>query len=254
MLNILTHFKELKLKMRYACLCFICTYGSVYCFMPQLVNIISTSYIFFVKGNNFDFVFANIFEVFDTYIIFSLHSTFFLSTPVIFYFSLHYAQPGFFLYEKKFLFQIFTLFLRLLFISCLLCHFFLIPFILFFLSELSVVNDMDFIILKTNMNFYSYVISISKFFFTYCYGIFQIPVLFSTFVFFKDPSCVFFFRLRRLWLSISFFFGCIFSSSDFISFVLTSFFLLLFFEVFVFLSVLKDRYLLITACRELLEW
>lgn len=246
MLNILIHFKELKLKMRYAFFCFVCTYGSIYYFMPQLINIVSTSYIFFIKGNNFDFVFANIFEVFNTYIVFSMHSTFFLSIPVIFYFLLHYAQPGLFLYEKKFLFHIFTLFLRLLFISCFLCHFFFIPFILFFLSELSVINDMDFIILKTNMNLYSYAMFISKLFFTYCYAIFQIPVLMSVFVFFKDPSSAFFFRLRRLWLTISFFFGCIFSSSDFISFVLTSFFLFVFFEVFVFLSVLKDRYLLIT--------
>jgi len=123
------------------------------------------------------------------------------------------------------------------------CNDLLIPYSLSFLFGLNIVHNVTFLVLKSNIGLYDYSMFFFKFIFVYSFGIFQIPVIISAFLLFIRPKPLFLFRLRRIWFIFSFFSGFLFSSSDCLSFLFISFILLSFFEIFVFLCVLRTKYL-----------
>jgi len=242
MLSFLIHFKELKFKVFYIFFCFFNTFAICNFFIPRLANIISMPLSPFINTNNFDFAYNNIFEVFNLYIFLSLNITLFFIIPVLLYFIISFLQPGFYSYEKQLFYNLFIISFRLLILSSFLCFVFLIPCTLFFLFDINIISSSDFIILKSTINLYDYSIFVCRFLFIYSYVVFQIPTLMSIFILLKKPLSIFFFKLRRFWIILSFIFGCFFSSSDFASFFFVSLTLLIFFEIFSILSVLKIKY------------
>lgn len=242
MLNFLIHVKELKFRIYYILLCFINTCFSCYLHMPQLINIISIHLSPFVSKDNFDFIYTNIFEIFNSYISLLFYTISFFCIPFVYYSIISFIKPGLYSYEKQLFFNILALNVRLILLSSFLCYFFFIPYTLFFLFELNILNDLNFIILKNNISLYNYNLFIYKFLFIYTYGIFQIPVLISVFIFLKKPTYLFFFKLRRVWFIFSFILGCFLSSSDFLSFLLISILICFFFETFTFSLTLKYKY------------
>jgi len=94
----------------------------------------------------------------NTYVFFSFYVSFFFSIPIILYFSFSFVKSGLFFYERQLFIYVFRIFIRFLLISFFLSYFFFIPFVLFFLSGFSIMNNVDFIILKTNANLYFYLL------------------------------------------------------------------------------------------------
>lgn len=243
MLSSLTHYKELKTRFYYASFSYTSTFIFSCVFKSQLINILSKSFTLFVEDYNFDFIVTNIFEVFNTYIILSLHVSSFFTIPILYYFLLSFLKPGLFSYEKQLLIYTFKTLIIYLITSFSFCYYVLIPCFLSFLLELTLTNKTDFIILKNNIVLYDFIMSTCELFFIYCYFVFQIPTIISICIFFKQFNPISFFKVRRLYLIFSFSFGSVFSSSEFLNFLFVSIMLFAFFEVFALLSVFKDRYL-----------
>lgn len=221
----------------------IVTYLCCYFFILHLIRIISIPYIFFTKNDFFNFIFVDIFEILNTYIVFCCYVTFFLGMPVICYFFFSFIKSGLFLYEKIYLSHLFKIVVKLLILSSLFCYFLLMPFILFYLCELSNISNVDFLLLEVNVKLYEFIIFTCKLFFVYCFIIFQLPTFMIMLFFFREPSKISFLRFRKFYLIISCILGCLLSASDFLSFFFTSILFFSFFEIFTFLSILKDRYL-----------
>jgi Sec-independent protein secretion pathway component TatC len=243
MLNFLIHLKELKFKLYYAVFSFLNTFLICYLFMSQLTNIISTPLTLSINSNDSDFVFSNILEVFNSFILMSAYATFFLCFPITCYFIIGFVKTGLYSYEKSFLYNLLRIVFSLLLMSFFVCYFLLIPYSLSFLFGLDIIHNTTFVVLKSNISLYDYSIFFFKFMFVYSFGIFQIPVIISVSLFFIKPMPLFLFRLRRIWFVLSFFSGFLFSSSDCLSFLFLSFILFSFFEIFVFLCVLRTKYL-----------
>lgn len=243
MLSSLIHYKELKIRFYYASFCYINTFIFSYVFASQLIRILSKSFTLFVEDYNFDFIITNIFEALNTYIVLSFHVSFFFIIPILYYFLFSFLKPGLFSYEKQFLIYTFKILIIYLTASFSLCYYILIPCFLSFLLELTLINKTDLVVLKNNIVLYDFIIFTCEFFFTYCYFVFQIPTLISICIFFKQLNPISFFKVRRLYLILSLFFGSVLSSSEFLNFLFVSIILFMLFEVFALLSVFKNRYL-----------
>jgi len=243
MLNFFIHLKELKFKLYYVVFSFLNTFLVCYLFMSQLTNIISTPLTLSINCNDSDFVFSNILEVFNSFVLMSAYAVLFLCFPITCYFMIGFVKTGLYFYEKSFLYNSLRIVSSLLLMSFFVCYFLLIPYSLSFLFGLNIVHNVTFLVLKSNIGLYDYSMFFFKFIFVYSFGIFQIPVIISAFLLFIRPKPLFLFRLRRIWFIFSFFSGFLFSSSDCLSFLFISFILLSFFEIFVFLCVLRTKYL-----------
>ena len=68
MFNFVNHFNELILVSYYIILSFVLTFLSSYFFAPQIIKILSRPFLDFIKTEDYDFIFTNVFEVFNTYI------------------------------------------------------------------------------------------------------------------------------------------------------------------------------------------
>jgi sec-independent protein translocase protein TatC len=253
MINFATHAKELRLKLYYVIFSFFSTFITSYLFTPQLINLLSIPFLKFVKSEDSDFIFTNVFEVFNTYIMLAFYVSLFLNLPIIWYFLLSFIKPGLFVYEKLFLYYFSKTTIKFLILSFFFSYYVLFPCMLSFLLNLDVISNVDYVILKMQTKLYDYIIFICRFFFLYCFIIFQIPTLISIFVYFKQPKPSFFYAKRRFWILFSFVLGCLFSSPDVLSLFLVTVPLLFFFESIIFISILKTNYKKFLLFRELLE-
>lgn len=242
MLNFLIHLKELKLRSYYVFFCFFNTYLLCYFFAPQIINLILLPLSFSIDNSDLDFIFSNIFEVFNTYIFLSLYGVLFCCIPIMLYSTFGFLKSGLFLFEKRNLLTLINTIVRFLLISYFVSCFFLIPYTLSFFFELEIVQNASFVILKSNISIFSYSVFICKTLFLYSFIIFQIPTVISIFVFINQPTASFFFRFRKSWLVISLLFGSFFSSSDYLSFFFISATLFFFFEIFAIILILRYRY------------
>ena len=148
MLNLVVHIKEFKLKLYYIILSFVVTFLISYLFAPQLINILSSPFLEFVKNKDSDFIFTNVFEVFNTCITLSFYSAIFFSVPIICYFFFSFLKSGLYNYEKIFLSYYFAIALKFLLMSFFFTYFFIFPYMLSFLLNLDLITNVDFIVLK----------------------------------------------------------------------------------------------------------
>jgi sec-independent protein translocase protein TatC len=242
MLNFVTHAYELKLKLYYVLFSFLSTFITSYLLTPQIINLLSMPFIKFVKPEDSDFIFTNVFEVFNTYVMLAFYVSLFLNLPVIWYFLLSFVKPGLFVHEKLLLYYFSKTTLKFLIVSFFFSYYILFPCILSFLLNLDVIINVDYVVLKMQTKLYDYIIFVCRFFLIYCFLIFQIPTLISIFVYSKQPKPLFFYTKRRFWILFSFILGCLFSSPDLLSLFLVTVPLLLFFESIIFTSILKSIY------------
>lgn len=253
MLNFITHAHELKLKLYYVIFSFFSTFITSYLFISQLINLLSIPFLKFVRLEESDFIFTNIFEVFNTYMLLSFYVSLFLNIPIFWYFFFSFIKPGLFTYEKLFLNYFSKTTIKFLFLSFFFSYYLIFPCILSFLLTLDIIVSIDYIVLKMQTRLYDYIVFICRFFFLYCFVVFQIPTLLSIFVYFQQPKPSFFYNKRRFWIIFSLIFGCLFSSPDLLSLFLISLPLLFFYESIIFISILKNRYKNLNYFRELLE-
>jgi sec-independent protein translocase protein TatC len=242
MLNFSAHFYELKLKIYYYCLSLLISFCTSYFFAPNLINILSCPFLKFVQTDDSDFIFTSIFEVFTTYYELALYSCCFLNIPFGLYSILNFVKSGLFKYEKKILFFFLKFFICSVFLSSLFTYYIIFPFLLFFLLNLDLITDTNFVFVKMETKIYDYVIFLCKSLFFYCFFIFQIPLLFYILVYFKQPTFQYMINNRRFLILSSLIVGCLFSSPDLSSLLIISTPFLLFFEIFIFLIILKRNY------------
>ena len=100
MLNFYLHLNELKLRAFYLFISFLLTFVNSYFFILELIYIIIKPFLLFVKIEESDFIFTNIFEVLNLYITLAFNISFFFSSFVLLYYSFSYLKTGFFKYEK----------------------------------------------------------------------------------------------------------------------------------------------------------
>lgn len=253
MLNFKFHLLEFKFKIYYLSFSFLITFIFSYLFAPNLINILSSPFLKFVNRDDSDFIFTNVFEVFSTYYTLAFYSSCFFNIPFGLYLILCFIKPGLFEYEKKILFSSFKFFIYSVSFSCLFTYYLILPLLLFFLLSLDLITDTNFIFIKMETKIYEYVIFVCNSIFLYCFVIFQIPVLFLIFIFFKRPTLHYLVSKRKIWILFCLIIGCVFSSPDLISLFVVSAPFLFFFEVFIFFIILKINYISLSS-RELLEW
>jgi sec-independent protein translocase protein TatC len=242
MFNFVNHFNELILIAHYIILSFILTFFSSYFFAPQIIKILSTPFLKFVKTEDYDFIFTNIFEVFNTYIVLAMYTSILFSIPIAIYFFLLFIKPGLLKYEKKMILFSFKTISCFVLFSILLTYYVIFPCLLSFLLNLDLIIKNNFIVLKMETKLFEYIIFFYKLLFLYCFIVFQIPALFIIFVYIKQPKQFLFYKKRKACIILCLIIGCIFSSPDLISLFLISFPLIFFFELITFIYILKSNY------------
>jgi sec-independent protein translocase protein TatC len=242
MLNFKFHFDELKLKIYYCFFSLFTSFSISYFFAPNLISILSYPFLKFVGNGDSDFIFTNIFEVFITYYTLALYSCLFFNIPLCLCFIFDFLKSGLFEYEKKNLFLFFKFFVFSVLCSSLFVYYIIFPFLLSFLLTLDLITDTNFIFIKMETKIYEYIVFLCKSLFFYCFIIFQIPLLFFIFIYFKQPTFQYMIEKRKLWILFCLIVGCLFSSPDLLSLLIISVPLLLFFEIFIFFIILKYNY------------
>ena len=242
MLNFKIHFYELKLKAYYYFFSLFTTFITSYFFAPNLINILSYPFLRFVTGEDSDFIFTSIFEVFATYYTLAFYSCCFFNIPLGLYLSLDFIRSGLFKHEKKILLFFFKFFTCSVFFSSVFTYFIIFPFLLLFLLTLDLITNTNFVFIKMETKIYDYVIFLCKSLLFYCFIIFQIPLLFLVFTYFKQPTFLYIIDKRKFWIFFCLITSCLFSSPDLLSLFIIVIPLLLFFEMFIFLLVLKHNY------------
>jgi sec-independent protein translocase protein TatC len=242
MINFKVHLHELKLKTYYLFFSFFITFIVSYLFAPNLINIVSYPFLTFVKDDEFDFIFTNVFEVFNTYYTLAFYNCCFSNVPLGLYFMFTFIKPGLFRYEKEILFSFFKFFICSVVSSCLFIYYVIFPLLLFFLLSLDLITDTNFVFIKMETKIYDYVSFICKSLFFYCFVVFQIPLFFLVFTYLKQPIYLYVIDKRKFWIFFCLIIGCIFSSPDLLSLFIIAIPLLLFFEMLVFFLVLKYNY------------
>ena len=242
MLGFKTHFFELKLKMYYFLISFFCSIIVSYYFAPNLISILSYHFLRFVKEDESDFIFNNIFEVFITYCSLSLYSSCFFNIPLILYFSYSFIKSGLFKFEKDLLLFFFKLFLFLLVFSLLFSYFIILPCLLFFLLSFDLITNTSFLFMRMEIKLYDYIGFLSKYMLFYCFVVFQVPALFFLIMVLKFPSFSYIIKKRKFLILISLILGCLFSSPDVLSLFVVSAPFFFFFEVFIFFLFLRNNY------------
>lgn len=242
MSNLTNHLNEFICTFFYILFSFCLTFLTSYIFAPQLIKVLSLPLSKYIKIGQYDFIFTNIFEVFDTYITLAFYNSLFLNLPLFLYLIYLFIKPGLFKYEKDFLVLILKTFSKFVFFSIIFTYYLVLPSILSFLLNLDLVINSSYVVLKMDTKLYDYVIFSCKLIFIYCFFIFQLPSVFIIFVYFQQPNLSFFYRKRRVFIVLSFIIGCIFSSPDLISLFIVSIPLIIFFECIVFTFILKDNY------------
>lgn len=255
MLNFKVHFYELKLKIYYCSFSFFTTFIISYLFAPNLINILSYPFLRFVTADDYDFIFTSIFEVFATYYTLAFYSCIFFNIPLVLYFSFTFIKSGLFKYEKEILFFFLKFFIFSVFFSSLFTYYIIFPFLLFFLLTLDLITDTNFVFIKMETKIYEYVIFLCKSLLFYSFTIFQIPLFFLVFTYFKQPTFLYIIDKRKFWIFFCLITSCLFSSPDLSSLFIVIIPLLLFFEMFIFFLVLKYNYknIRFPYFRELLE-
>lgn len=242
MFNLKNHLNELFFIFSYAAFSFCSTFFVSYLFAPQLIKLLFLPLSKFIKTEDYDFIFTNIFEVFSTYLTLAFYSSILLNLPLFLYFIYLFIKPGLFRFEKNFITLIFKCIIIFVFFSFLFTYYIILPCILYFLLNLDIIINSDFISLKMETKIFDYVIFFCKLIFLYSFVIFQIPSLFVLFIYLKEPNITFFYKKRKLFIVGSFILGCIFSSPDLISLFVVSIPFIFFFECIVFVSILKANY------------
>jgi sec-independent protein translocase protein TatC len=242
MLNFKNHLSELVFILLYLCISFFLTFFVSYIFAPQLIKLLFVPLSRFIKTEDYDFIFTNIFEVFSTYLTLAFYSSTILNLPLLFYFVYLFVKPGLFKFEKDLIVFILKIIILFVLFSFLFTYYLILPCMLSFLLNLDVVSNSDFINLKMETRLLDYVIFFCNLIFLYSFVIFQIPSLFIIFVYFKEPDLTFFYKKRKFFIISSFIIGCIFSSPDLVSLFVVSIPFIFFFECVVFVSVLKNKY------------
>lgn len=242
MLNFKVHLYELKLKIYYYFFSVFMTFIISYIFAPNLINILSYPFLRFVTGDDFDFIFTSIFEVFATYYTLAFYCCFFFNIPLGLYFIIAFIKSGLFRYEKEILFFFFKFFICSVFFSSLFTYYIILPFLLVFLLTLDLITDTNFIFIKMETKIYDYIIFLCKSFLFYSFTIFQTPLFFLIFMYFKQPTPLYATNKRKFWIFFCLIISCLFSSPDLLSLFIVVIPLLLFFEMFIFFLFLKYNY------------
>ena len=242
MLNFKNHLSEFAFILSYIIFSFFLTFFTSYLFAPQLIKLLFLPLSEFIKTEDYDFIFTNIFEVFSTYLTLAFYNAIILNFPLFLYFIYSFVKPGLFKFEKNFINLIFKIVVSFTLFSFLFTYYLIFPCMLSFLLNLNLVINSDFISLKMETKLFDYVIFFCKLIFLYSFVIFQIPSLFIIFIYFKEPNLSFFYKKRKLFIVGSFVLGCIFSSPDLISLLVISIPFIFFFECVVFVSILKSNY------------
>ncbi len=242
MFNLVNHFNELILIIYYIILSFILTFFSSYFFAPQIIKILSAPFLDFIKTEDYDFIFTNIFEVFNTYIALAVYTSTLFSIPVTAYFFFTFIKSGLFEYEKKMILFSFKTTICFILFSILFTYYIIFPCLLSFLLNLDLITKNNFIVLKMETKLFEYISFFYKLLFLYCFVIFQIPALFVIFVYLRQPKQLLFYKKRRIIIVLCLVIGCTFSSPDLVSLFLISFPLIFFFELITFVYILKTNY------------
>nr|YP_009577917.1 twin-arginine translocase subunit TatC [Guillardia theta]QBJ06292.1 twin-arginine translocase subunit TatC [Guillardia theta] len=240
--NFFSHLLELKLRIWYLFFGFCVTFIVSYSYASQLISLLSKPLLKFLMNDSSDLIFVNVFEVLNTYINVSLYTTFFLYMPIFIYIVFLFLKPGLFKSEKTFLLYLYKFFLQLLLISFVLSYYVIIPSILSFLLTLDIIVNPDFLILKMQTKLYDYITFICEFITLYCitfceFFLFMISLIYLEF--FNSKALV---QKRRFIIIICLLIGCVFSSPDLLSLFMSSVPLVVFFEITLFMFILKNKY------------
>ena len=247
MLSFFIHIYELKLKLLYFCISVICTFITTYLCASKIITFITKPISFFIDTHSSYLISTNVFEVFNTYINLSLYAILFFNIPICIYLLITFLTPGLFKYEKTLLYTVYSLFLANLIFSIFFSFYLILPNILSFFLSLDITSDV-----KIQPKLYDYTNVVCQFMFIYAFVVFQVPSIVYILIFVRGIHPSFLYKKRRLFLVFFLITGCIFSSPDITCLILISMPLLFFFELAVFLSIIKNKYNSVHS-RELLE-
>lgn len=219
----------------------------------QIISLLSKPILRFLIDDSSDFIFVSVIEVFNTCLFVAFYTSVFLYNPIFFYLIFDFIKPGLFKYEKIFFSYIFRVFVQLILLLCIFAYYIIIPSILSFFLTLDIIVDSEFVVVKMQTKIYDYVIFIYWFVGLYSLTLCKFFLMSVCFAYFDFLNPLFLLKKRKFAIIGSLFLGCLFSSPDLISLFLVSFPLIFFFEINLFVSILKYKYLKIIYTGELLE-
>nr|YP_010835017.1 Sec-independent protein translocase component TatC [Cryptomonas gyropyrenoidosa]WFQ82692.1 Sec-independent protein translocase component TatC [Cryptomonas gyropyrenoidosa] len=241
MLNIINHLNELKLRTLYTFFGYSATFFTSYLYSPQLFDLMFNQISRLVSNKN-EFVFLNVFEIFNSYIKLSYYISFFCYLPIIWYFFFSFIKPGLFEYEVDTLIYLSKFILKCLILSLIFGYFFILPQMLTFFLNSSLISGSGFIPLKMQLRLQDFVTFICEVLTLYSIGLSEILIFFLIILSFKQFRFSYIYKKRKLWILICLILGSFFPSPDLINLFLVTMPLLLAFEILVFFSILKSIY------------
>jgi sec-independent protein translocase protein TatC len=239
MINIYKHWKELQIRFFYI---FFSVLMSLVCFYwngDLILYVLAKPFL--VKNLDKVFIFTTMFEGFLSVFCASVFFSFFITLPLFYYILFDFLKKGFFKKEKILIQSFMRSSMFFSFLSFLFMYFIFFPLMLSFFLSFEILNEMSILKLYMQPKISDYVI-----FFVSCFGscvsLFHLPVVFSSFLYFKVFSLDLILRNRRFLILSCFSLGCFFSPPD----VLSQFFiavpLFMIFEFVVYYHFLAKHY------------
>lgn len=245
MLNLKTHFTELKYRFLYIFFSFILTFFSSYFYIDYIIYFFSIPLIKIkIKSawlNQADFIFTNVFEAFSAYYFVAFVISIYFTIPILTKIIFSFIKLGLQLHEKKAIIFILNLFIFCCICSIIFLYKILLPFILTFFITFENITKTNLFTLKLEQKLLDYIYLV-VFFLLWCNVFFQIPLLL---IFFLTNNIVNFYNLidnRRLLLINFLIIGAIFSPPEIGSQLLIALPLGFIFEVIFFLYYVKKLY------------
>lgn len=238
------YFKEIKYRFLYFIFSFIFNFCIFLYFSKESLFLIVRPLLNINKGEQFSyFIFTNMVDMLFIYIKIAFIFSFILVLPFLLGQAWFFLVQGLYNYEKNFLGGLFIFILFCCYLLIYLLYNFLIPLIWFFFInfELTSSNSLFGMYYEARIN--DYVDFMFYIFFIFCLFL-QMPVLMVCFLYFNLIELNFFIKYRKYFVILFFLLGGLFSPPDILSQFFISFFILILYEIVLFINLLLKNYLI----------
>lgn len=250
MLNLHTHFTELKYRFFYIIFSFCLTFFFSYFYIDYIIYFFSIPLIKLKTKTTLllltqaDFIFTNMFEAFNAYYFITFTLSLYFSIPVFLKIIFAFVKLGLQVNEKKSIMFVLNLFFVSCFISILFLYKILLPVIIKFFITFENISKTNLYTLKLEQKLFDYI-SLLIFFLIWCTIFFQIPLIL---ILFLTKNIVNFDNLinhRRILLINFLIIGAILSPPEIYSQLLIAIPLSFLFEIIFFIYYVKMLYKLV---------
>jgi len=238
------YLNEIKYRVLYFIFSFLFNFFIWLFYSKESLFLIVRPLLNLTKGEQFSyFIFTNMTDVLFIYIKIALILAFVVALPFLFLQVWFFLVQGLYNYEKNFLGIIFFLFIFLFINLIYFLYTFLIPFIWFFFINFELTSSESLFGMYYEARINDYVDFMFYIFFIFCCFL-QFPILMIFLLYFNFLKIDFFINYRKYFVILFFVLGGLFSPPDILSQIFISCFILIIYEIILFLNLLLQNYII----------